>query len=396
MKKFFLNLGNQPLANNYLKKYSKNQIKYKLKIYFDTKTKLVSISKKIPSKKMFNNKYPYRSSMSKTMNASFQNLSNKIKKKYNPKLLLEIGSNDGVLLKNFKKEKVIGIEPCANLAKITNRLGYKTYSNYWNYRTAKFLKKKYNYFDLIFSANTITHIPNLDEVFKSINLILSQDGILIIEDPSLLECLKKNSYDQFYNEHIYVFSLISLKNVLKKYNLEIFNVENLKTHGGSLRYFIKRKNNSKIEINKKIKKQLSKEYKFGVDRFSSYLKFSKNVSNSKNKLIKLLTSIKNKKNTIIGYGATAKATTVLNYCNINKNHIDFFVDTTPDKINKFMPNKDIKILRYSKNLISKASYIFLGAWNFQKEIMKKEKNFLKNGGKFITHIPYARILKKNA
>ena len=392
MKKFFLDLGYQPLANNYLSKFKKKQTKYKLKIYFDSKSKLVSISKKIPSKKMFNSKYPYRSSMSKTMKTSFNELSKKIKKKFKPKMLLEIGSNDGVLLKNFKKKTAIGIEPCSNLAEITNKLGYKTYDKYWNYNTASFLKEKYNKFDVIFSANTITHIPNLNEVFKSLEHLLAPNGVIIIEDPSLLDCLKINSYDQFYNEHIYVFSAIALKNILKKYNLELFDVENLKTHGGSLRYFIKRKKNINIKINSSVNAQLKKEYKFGIDRFKTYKKFSKNVSISKNKLVKLLKTIKNKKNKIIGYGATAKATTVLNYCNIDNKIIDYFVDTTPDKINKFMPNKNIKIYKYSQNNIQHANYIFLGAWNFQKEILKKEKRFIQKGGKFITHIPFAKII----
>ena len=185
---------------------------------------------------MFNNKYPYKSSMSVTMKTSFKRLSKIIKKRFNPNLLLEIGSNDGALLKNFNKKKVIGIEPCLNLAKITKKKGFKTYSLYWNRKTAKYINRKHNNIDLIYSANTLTHISNLDDVFKSIKNVLSKNGVLIIEDPSLLECLKKNSYDQFYNEHIYVFSTIALRNILKKFSLEIFDIENLKTHGGSLRY----------------------------------------------------------------------------------------------------------------------------------------------------------------
>ena len=141
MNKFFLDLGKQPLANNYLNKYKKKQIKYNLRLYFNTKTKLVSISKRIPSKKMFNNKYPYRSSISKTMQKSFYELSLQIKKKFKPKMFLEIGSNDGAFISNFKKEKVICIEPCKNLAKITKKKGYKTYSYYWNSKNVKKIKK---------------------------------------------------------------------------------------------------------------------------------------------------------------------------------------------------------------------------------------------------------------
>ena len=210
MNSFFLNLGSQPLANNYLSKYVKNQIKYNLKLYFNNKTKLVSISKRIPSKKMFNNKYPYKSSLSNTMQKSFLNLSLEIKNRFNPNLFLEIGSNDGTLIKNFSKQKVIAVEPCLNLAKITRGKGYKTYSEFWNNKLVNKLVKNHKKVDLIYSANTITHISNLNDVFSSINRLLSKEGILIIEDPSLLECIKKVSYDQFYNEHIYVFSALSL------------------------------------------------------------------------------------------------------------------------------------------------------------------------------------------
>ena len=396
MIKKFLDLGLQPLANKYQKKpiklyVSKGQL-YNLNVTFNTKSKLVSISKRIPSEKMFNSKYPYRSSMSYTMRTSFKNLSKKIKKKFKPDLLLEIGSNDGALIKNFKKENVIGVEPCKNLAKITKKDGFLTYAQYWNFDLAKKIKKRFNSVDVIYSANTITHINDLNNVFKSINYLLSNEGILIIEDPSLLECLKKNSYDQFYNEHIYLFSALAVKNLLSKFGLEIFDIENLPTHGGSIRYYIKRKTNKKQKISYRFNNQIQKEIKLGIHKFETYKKFSVNVLKSKIKLLQILNKIKKDKKKIIGYGATAKAVTVLNYCNINKDLICNFTDTTPEKINNYMPGKNIKILRYNKNILKNYDYVFLGAWNFRKEIMKKEKRYIKNGLKLITHIPYPKFI----
>lgn len=392
MNKFFLDLGKQPLANNFLSKYDSKQPIYNLKLYFNDSNKLVSISKRIPSKIMFDNKYPYKSSMSETMKISFERLSKIIKKRFNPNLLLEIGSNDGALLKNFDKKKVIGIEPCLNLAKITKKKGFKTYPLYWNNKTAKYINRKYNNIDLIYSANTLTHISNLDDVFKSIKIVLNKKGILIIEDPSLLECLKKNSYDQFYNEHIYVFSAIALKNLLKKFNLEIFDIENLKTHGGSLRYFIKDIKNNKFKITPNVKRQLKSEINYGLQKFETYKNFATRVKKSKTRLLNILNRLKNNNKTITGYGATAKAVTVLNYCNINKNLINYFIDTTPEKQNKYMPGKKIKVLRYDNKIIKNTDYFFLGAWNFRNEILNKEKKFLKKGGKFLTHIPIPKII----
>ena len=398
MIKTFLNLGMQPLANQYLNKpkilsVKKGQL-YKLNVCFDSKTKLVSISKKIPVKKMFNNKYPYKSSMSKTMLNSFKNLSKEIKKRFKPNLFLEIGSNDGALIRNFNIKNTVCVEPCSNLAKITKKMGYFTYAKYWNYSLSKTIKKKFNNVDVIYAANTLTHIANLNDVFRSITNILSKDGVLIIEDPSLLECIKKTSYDQFYNEHIYVFSALALSNVIDKFDLELFDIQKINTHGGSLRYFIKRKKNKNIKTFKSVSNQINSEIKFGLNRLSTYIKFGKKTLLSKQKLIKLLINLKKQKKTIVGYGATAKATTVLNYCNIDHNIIDFFVDTTPDKINKFMPGKKIAIKKYNKKIYQYVDYFLLGAWNFKKEIFNKEKNFIKNGGKFIVHVPSPKIINK--
>ena len=389
----FLDLGQQPLANYYLTKsqIKNKERKYRLIVCFNEKNKLVSIKKTFSSKMMFNNKYPYRSSMSQTMQKSFKELSQQIKKEIKPKKILEIGSNDGSFLKNFKKDISIGIEPCANVEKITKRQKFNTIPKYWNLELAKNILKNHGSVDLVYSANTISHIKNLNDVFRSINLVLSKNGILILEDPSLLECLKKNTYDQFYNEHIYVFSYLSLKNILKEYNLEIYKIDNLSIHGGSNRYFIKRIQNQ-IKIDKSVKKQQKKEKKYGLDKKNTYVKFKKRVEISKKKLIAIFEQCKSNNKKIIGYGATAKSTTILNYCKINNTTIDYFLDTTKDKQNKYTPGTKIKIKKYKGSIDKDVDYVFLGAWNFKKEIFIKEKKFIKSGGKFIIHTPYPKIL----
>ena len=389
----FLDLGNQPLANYYLKKkqIKNKEKKYRLVVCFDTTTKMVSIKKTFSSKMMFNNKYPYRSSMSRTMQKSFKYLSDNIKKKFKPKKILEIGSNDGSFLKNFSKNMSIGIEPCSNVEKITKKMKFNTIADYWGIDLAKKILKKFDKVDLIYSANTISHIKNLDNVFRSINIVLSNDGVLIIEDPSLLECLKRNTYDQFYNEHIYVFSYLALENILKKYNLEIFRIENLDIHGGSNRYFIK-KMTSNRKIENSVKNQKKKETKFGLNKKKTFIEFSKRVKESKNRLIALFKKCKKQNKKIIGYGATAKSTTILNYCNISNSIIDYFLDTTKDKQNKYTPGTKIKIMKYKGFIKKDVDVVFLGAWNFKKEIFKKEKKFIKSGGKFIIHTPYPKII----
>jgi methylation protein EvaC len=396
MIKKFLDLGMQPLANKYLTKkdiIKKNKEQfYHLEVGFNSKTKLVSIINTVSSKKMFDDKYPYKSSMSQTMISSFKKLAKNLIKTYNPNSILEIGSNDGPLIKNFSKKKVVCVEPCKNLAKITKRMGYKTYASFWNMRLAKKIKSKIKKIELIYSANTLSHISNLNSVFRSITYILSNDGILIIEEPSLLECLQKLSYDQFYNEHIYVFSLLSINNLIKKYKLEVFNIEKLNTHGGSLRYYIKKVSNNKFGVHKKVKKQLNLELRYGVNKYSTYIEFNNKVKSSKKKLRQIFLKLKKKNKKIIGYGATAKSSTVLNYCNIKSETLEYFLDTTPNKIGKYMPGTHICIKNYNKTLLNKVDYAFLGAWNFKEEIFKKERRYIKNGGKFITHVPFPRIV----
>tara|TARA_Y100000590_G_C15613528_1_gene974819 strand:- start:181 stop:1359 length:1179 start_codon:yes stop_codon:yes gene_type:complete len=392
MKKF-LNLGLQPLANSYIKKkkLKNKEKKFKLEVGFNNKNYLVSIINTIPKEKMFNDEYPYKSSESKTMKLSFKNLTNKIKKNFKPKFIIEIGSNDGIFLKNFSKDSIVGVEPCENLAKLTQKKKYKTFPEYWNLELAKKITVK-NKADLIYSANTLSHIKNLDEIFKAINYGLSKNGILILEDPSLLQCIKNVAYDQFYCEHIYVFSTIALNQVLKKFNLEIFDIENTKTHGGSNRYYIKKNINKIYKIKKSVQKELDKEIKFGLHKFITYKKFGSRVKKSRKQLLKIFLKLRNKNRKIIGYGATAKSCTVLNYCKIGTNLIDYFYDTTSYKIGRYLPGSKILIKKYLKLDKKKVDVVFLGAWNFKKEIFHKEKKFIKEGGKFITHIPYPRII----
>ncbi|MDC3087526.1 class I SAM-dependent methyltransferase [Candidatus Pelagibacter sp.] len=392
MKKF-LDLGLQPLANSYLesKDINKKEKKFRLQVAFNPKNYLVSILNTVSKEKMFNENYPYKSSESLTMRKAFKKFSKNIKRRFKPKTILEIGSNDGAFLKNFSKKEIVGVEPCKNLARITKKKGYKTFSDYWSPKLAKKITKNKK-IDLIYSANTLSHIKNFSEIFRAINLSLNKTGILILEDPSLLECIKKTAYDQFYCEHIYVFSSISLQRILGKYNLEIFDIENTSTHGGSNRYFIKRKLNKYLKISKNVTKNFIIEKKNGLHKISTYKKFAKRVLDSKIRLNKIFDDLIAQQKKIVGYGATAKSCTVLNYCKIKRTSIKFFYDTTSFKINKYLPGTKIKIKKYKKLATKDVDYAFLGAWNFKDEIFKKEREFIKNGGKFITHVPYPKIL----
>ncbi len=397
MNKVFLNLGRQPLANSFLKNLNKSTKKkeffYNLKVCFNTKNCLVSIKKPVNPKKQYTDKYAHRASESKTMRLAFKKVAIKLYKRFKPKKIMEIGSNDGVFLKNFNKNRVTAVEPCKNLAKITKKM-FKTYDEFWNFKLSKkLINQNKAKMDLIFSANTISHIPDLRDTFKGINNILSNNGVLVIEDPSLLKVIKNNSYDQFYDEHVYVFSVISINNIVKDYGLRLFDVDHIENHGGSNRYYICKKN-AKYKNSLRLKKAIKKDIFFKLNKIHCYNNFAKRVLESKKKLVHLLRNLKKNKKNIISYGATYKSTTVFNYCKINSKIIDYVTDTTLNKQGKYTPGTHIKIISPEEGMKDKIDYAFLGAWNFKKEIFKKEKNFLRRGGQFITHVPKVMVIKK--
>ena len=389
MKKEFLNLGKQPIANGFLyEKDIPNEFFYDLKVGFNNKTKLVTHMEYVDPPLMFNDNYSYRGSMSKTMVNHFKEFSNLFENK--DIKVLEIGSNDGVFLKNWDSQKTIAVEPCGNFAKETNDLGYKTYAEFWTLDLSNRIKETHGTMDLIFAANCICHIPDLDQTFKAIHNLLGDKGIFVFEDPSLAQMINNNSYDQIYDEHPHIFSVIALNNLLKQNNLKIIKVDNTSVHGGSNRIWVV-KNTNPINPDKSVKNNIEFEKVLGLDKIATFKKFAKKVEQSKKDLIDLLNRCKKQNKKVISYGATSKSTTIFNYCEIKSDLIHYIIDTTPEKIGKLAPGSHIPII--SSNGIDKdVDIAYLGAWNFATEIMNKESDFINNGGKFITHVPLVKFI----
>lgn len=385
MKTQFLDLGNQPIANGFLtiEQISKEYF-FNLKVGFDKETCLVSLIDFVDLDLMFNDNYAYRASMSNTMVTHFSKTAKMLKDSFNPGSVLEIGSNDGVFIKNFSKEVTVAVEPCQNFSVLTNNLGYKTHNMFWDNNAAELIKKDSGEKDLIFSANCMCHIPEIDEAFLSIANTLSSNGVFVFEDPSLSKMIERVSYDQIYDEHAHIFSVIALSKVLEKAGLEIFKVENLKVHGGSNRIYACHKDKRIIDAS--VKKAIKYEKELGLDLLETYMNFAKNVADSKRSLWAQLDQIKKSGKKIVSYGATSKSTTVFNYCKIGPNVIDYIVDTTPEKQEKLSPGMHIPIVSPDIGFDKSVDIAFLGAWNFSKEIKEKEHEFIKRGGKFISHI----------
>ena len=389
MKKEFLNLGKQPIANGFLyEKDIPNEFFYDLKVGFDNKTKLVTHMEYVDPPLMFNENYSYRGSMSKTMVNHFKEFSNLFENK--DIKVLEIGSNDGVFLKNWNPQSTIAVEPCSNFAKETNDLGYKTYNEFWTLDLSNRIKENHGKIDLIFAANCICHIPDLDQTFKAIYNLLDDKGIFVFEDPSLAQMINNNSYDQIYDEHPHIFSVIALNNLLKQNNLKIIKVDNTPVHGGSNRIWVVKNNNPK-RPDGSVKNNIEFEKVLGLDKIATFKKFTKKVEQSKKDLIDLLNRCKKQNKKVISYGATSKSTTIFNYCGIKSDLICYIIDTTPEKIGKLAPGSHIPIIS-SNGIDEDVDIVYLGAWNFATEIMNKESNFINRGGKFITHVPLVKFI----
>tara|TARA_R100001594_G_C4052941_1_gene265339 strand:+ start:855 stop:2039 length:1185 start_codon:yes stop_codon:yes gene_type:complete len=392
VKKEFLDLGKQPIANKFLNEGEfDNEFFFNLKATFDEETKLVSLSEFVKPEMMFNGDYTYHASMSDTMKNHFKTLAENLQKEFRPVNVLEIGSNDGIFVRHFNPDTTIAVEPCDNFADMTFDMGYNTYNSFWDNELSKLIKQDYGTMDLIYSANCICHVQDLDDTFTAVGQLLSEDGIFVFEDPSLLRMMERGSYDQLYDEHAHIFSVIALNNLLGKNGLEIFRVDNLNVHGGSNRIYAKLKSNLHQEIEPSVENNIIEEKSFGLDRFETYEVFSDRVKKSKDDLISTLKKLKEDGKKVIAYGAASKVTTVFNYCGIDESLVEYITDTTPSKIGKYQPGTHIPIMSPDDGFDETVDVAYLGAWNFKTEIMNKEIDYLSRGGKFITHIPQVMI-----
>lgn len=373
--KIFLDFGKMPIANGFLKKNNKNkEYFFPLKLCFNNRLKLVQITHNPNPKKMFNKDYPFFTSSSKYMEKHFHKLSDWIKKNYLMKksYILELGSNDGTFLKNFKRKYSFGFEPSKSVHNYSLKRNINSINKFFNKTNIKFFKSKKIFFDVIFGANVFCHIPNQKNLIKSMDSILSDNGTIIFEEPYLGSMYKKISYDQIYDEHIYMFSISSIEQIYRMFGFQLIDAIPQNTHGGSMRYIIKRANKYHKK-SKRLLKLINLEKKEDIDNYKGCLKFKKKVKASKKKLINKINNILKKNEKICGYGATSKSTTILNYCGINNKMVDCIYDTTPSKIGKLSPGMHIPIKNYKYFKNSKYKYIFLFAWNHKKEILKKEK-----------------------
>jgi len=371
-----VSLGYQPLANNLLSKKNQKCELYPLEMNYCDNCHNCQLSVAVDPKKMFSN-YLYTSSTSSSFREHFISATKKYVKEFKLKpkksYIIDIGSNDGVALKPFKDlgfTNILGIEPAKNLAKLANKNKIKTFNGFLEKKNIKKIKKNA---DLILASNVFAHSDNLKEMAECMLHLLDKKGIIIIEVQYLVDTIKDITFDNIYHEHYNYWSLTSLTNFFKQFNVKLFRAERVDTHGGSIRVYISKDKNKKVEKN--IKDLIEKEEKFGIKNFKTYQNFGKKVYEIRENVIKNINNLKKNNDSIIGYGAPAKATTALNFFGIS-NQIDYIIEDNKLKHKKFIPG--VKIPIYSKDkVLKKKPLVLVLAWNFFEFIKKSNKGLAK-------------------
>ena len=381
-----MSFGKMPIANGFIEKEKfDKEFFFEMEVGFSENLSLFQLNDHPKPESMFNEKYPFFTGSSEYMKKHFKNFSDFIKKEYlrSESKIIEIGSNDGTLLKNFldKKENILGFEPSKNVADQANSSGVPTVNEFFNTENVSKYKDFLGKTDAVFASNCICHIPDLNNLIQGVDLLLSKNGTFIFEEPYLGSMIEKTSYDQIYDEHIFMFSISSISKIFKLYDFELVDALPQITHGGSMRYVIKRKNVGDISKNLKNLVDLEKAKK--IDSIESCLNFKKNCESSKKSILNKLNKLKSSGKKISGYAATSKSTTILNYCQIDNTMIDYICDTTPEKIGKFSPGMHIPIvdMKHFNENMPDAAYLF--AWNHKDEILKKETRF---SGEWFSHV----------
>jgi methylation protein EvaC len=387
----FISFGKMPIANGFLlPEQFKDEYFFELEVGFCQNCSMVQLVNLVDREKMFHENYAFFSSTSVRMEQHFKNFAENVQKNYlksEDPFVVEIGSNDGIMLKHFASKNIrhLGIEPSANVAQVAREKGINCISEFFDEALAKKIVAEYGQADAYLAANVMCHIPYMHSIVAGIKLLMKPTGVVMFEDPYLGDIIEKTSYDQIYDEHAFYFSVASVSYLFEQHGMEVFDVAPQHTHGGSMRYIIGHK--GAHPITPAVTKQKEKERSLGLQQRETYDRFRKNVEKSRDELMKILNKLKKEGKRVVGYGATSKSTTVTNYCGINPELVEFVSDTTPIKQGKYTPGAHIPVKHYSEFAKKYPDYALLFAWNHGEEIISKEKEFMEEGGKFISYVP---------
>lgn len=399
LKDTFVDLGMSPLSNSYLKPEQLNNAEkfYPLHTYICEKCLLVQLEEFESPDRIFSD-YAYFSSYSDSwLEHSKQYVSLMIDRfGFNESSqIIEIASNDGYLLHFFQDRNisVLGIEPAANVAQVAESKGIPTLVKFFGVQTAQELFDQGKTSDLLLGNNVLAHVPDINDFVAGMKVILKPEGVLTMEFPHLWQLIHQNQFDTIYHEHFSYLSFTTVEKIFAHHDLTLFDVEELSTHGGSLRIYGKHNHNQKFAVSDRVALLKDKEHIAGLDKVDTYLQFSNQVMSTKRKLLSFLIELKNAGKTVVGYGAPAKGNTLLNYCGIRTDLLDYTCDRSPHKQGLFLPGTHIPIYHPDKIAETKPDYILILPWNLKTEICSQLSYIREWGGKFIVPIPEVEVLE---
>jgi methylation protein EvaC len=384
-----------PIANGFLsaEQFSEEYF-FELNVGFCDRCKMVQLTELVDRERMFHENYAFFSSTSTRMALHFQAFAALAKESYIGKsdpFIVEIGSNDGIMLQHFARAgaRHLGIEPSANVAEIARKNGVNTICRFFDEDLAREIVRLHGQADAFLGANVMCHIPYLHSVIAGIKILLKPKGYVLFEDPYLGDIITKTSYDQIYDEHAFYFSLASVRYLFSQYDMDVVDVQPQNVHGGSMRYVISHLN--AYPISEAVRNLEESERALKLDQRETFDKFRADTEKSRQNLMALLKDLKKQGKRVVGYAATSKSATVTNYCGITPDLLEYISDTTPIKQGKYSPGVHIPVRPYDEFKTDYPDYAVLFGWNHAEEIMAKEQAFKAVGGKWILYVPEVHI-----
>ena len=386
----FCDLDQSPPSNAYLSSPDQKEAIFPLHAYVCSHCFLVQLGQFQLPEEIFG-QYSYFSSYSKSWLEHAKIYTEQVIERFSlgkSSHVIEIASNDGYLLQNFLARGIshLGIEPARNVAEAARSKGVQTLSEFFGLKLAKTLKPA----DLIIGNNVLAHVPDLNDFVAGMKALLAPNGVITLEFPHFLRLFAENQFDTIYHEHFSYFSLLSAEEVFSRHHLALFDVEQLSTHGGSLRVYLQHKGGLR-KVEPSVAGLRNEETSFGLNRLETYRSFAKRTDVLKREILSFFELVKAEGKTIAGYGAPAKGNTLLNFCRITRDLLPFTVDLSPHKQGLFLPGSRIPILPPSAILEQKPDYLLILPWNLKEEIVSQMQSIRKWGGKFVFFIPNVAV-----
>ena len=398
LQKTFVDLGMHPLCESYVSKDKLNQMEpfYPLHVFVCEQCFLVQLQEYVSPADIFT-EYAYFSSYADSWVQHAKRYTEMIVERLKltgSSFVVELASNDGYLLQHFvaKGIPVLGVEPAANVAEVARTKNVPTLVKFFGQQTARELVAEGKKADLVLGNNVLAQVPNINDFVSGIKTLLAPHGVVTIEFPHLMKLMEENQFDTIYHEHFFYFSLMSAERIFAAHGLTLFDVEELPTHGGSLRIYGHHAEDKTHSVTERYLALMRREKAAGFDRLDTYVVFAENVKETKRKLLEFLIEAKRKGKSIVGYGAPGKGNTLLNYCGIRTDFVDYTVDRSTYKQGKYLPGTHIPIFAPDKIRETRPDYVLILPWNFKDEIMGQIAYIREWGGQFVVPIPEVTVL----